>query len=141
MSLGRDGAAGPAPPRAQVPAAVSAGTDGGPPSARRAGRESTRVASPPPPSRRRRPEAFRPAVPPGIRPAHADWRALAARAQYREALASAVDELHGEGWAAGCARLGADDVVLLGDVARLAGDLTRADEAYQSARPRFPSAD
>ncbi len=73
--------------------------------------------------------------------ARADWRGLAARAQYRESLAAAVAELNGGGWTAGCARLGADDLVLLGDVARLAGDLSRADEAYQSARRRFPSAD
>ena len=98
--------------------------------------------APAPPSRRRTPEAFRLAVAPGQSArAHGDWRALAARAQYREALASAVEDLRGEGWAAGCARLGASDVVLLGDVARLAGDLGRADEAYQTARRRFPSAD
>jgi hypothetical protein len=67
----------------------------------------------------------------------ADWRVEAARAQYREALAAAVLE----GWRAECARLGPDDLVLLGDVARLAGDLDRAEEAYRSARRRFPDAD
>ena len=46
-----------------------------------------------------------------------------------------------EGWRAECARLGADDLVLLGDVARLAGDLDRAEEAYRLARRRFPDAD
>jgi FecR protein len=66
-----------------------------------------------------------------------DWRVQAARAEYREALAAAVLE----GWRAECARLGADDLVLLGDVARLAGDLDRAEEAYRSARRRFPEAD
>jgi hypothetical protein len=45
------------------------------------------------------------------------------------------------GWRAECARLGADDLVLLGDVARLAGDLNRAEEAYRAARRRFPAAD
>jgi hypothetical protein len=70
-------------------------------------------------------------------PSGADWRAEAARAQYREALAAAVLE----GWRAECSRLGADDLVLLGDVARLAGDLDRAEEAYRSARRRFPEAD
>jgi ferric-dicitrate binding protein FerR (iron transport regulator) len=74
------------------------------------------------------------AAPPSSAP---DWRAEAARAQYREALASAVVE----GWRAECARLPADDLVLLGDVARLAGDLDRAEEAYRSARRRFPDAD
>jgi transmembrane sensor len=66
-----------------------------------------------------------------------DWRIQAARAEYREALAAAVLE----GWRAECGRLGADDLVLLGDVARLAGDLNRAEEAYRSARRRFPEAD
>jgi FecR protein len=70
-------------------------------------------------------------------PPAADWRVEAARAQYREALAAAVLE----GWRAECARLGPDDLVLLGDVARLAGDLDRAEEAYRSARRRFPEAD
>jgi transmembrane sensor len=67
----------------------------------------------------------------------ADWRIQAARAQYHEALAAAVLE----GWRAECGRLGADDLVLLGDVARLAGDLSRAEEAYRAARRRFPEAD
>jgi hypothetical protein len=67
----------------------------------------------------------------------ADWRVAAARARYHDALAAAVLE----GWRAECARLGPDDLVLLGDVARLAGDLDRADEAYQAARRRFPGAD
>jgi len=70
-------------------------------------------------------------------PGAADWRVEAARAQYRQALAEAVLE----GWRAECARLGADDLVLLGDVARLAGDLDRAEEAYRSARRRFPASD
>jgi hypothetical protein len=70
-------------------------------------------------------------------PTGGDWRIQAARAEYREALAAAVLE----GWRAECARLGADDLVLLGDVARLAGDLDRAEEAYRSARRRFPDAD
>ena len=70
-------------------------------------------------------------------PSAGDWRIQAGRAEYREALAAAVLE----GWRAECARLGADDLVLLGDVARLAGDLNRAEEAYRSARRRFPEAD
>jgi transmembrane sensor len=70
-------------------------------------------------------------------PGSGDWRIQAARAQYHDALAAAVLE----GWRAECARLGADDLVLLGDVARLAGDLNRAEEAYRAARRRFPQAD
>jgi hypothetical protein len=86
------------------------------------------------PARARHPEALAahpvPAMP-------ADWRIAAGRAEYHEALAAAVLE----GWRAECGRLGADDLVLLGDVARLAGDLNRAEEAYRSARRRFPQAD
>lgn len=66
-----------------------------------------------------------------------DWRVAAAHAEYDQALALAVQA----GWRGECARLGADDVVLLGDVARLAGDLPRAEEAYRAARRRFPDAD
>jgi transmembrane sensor len=66
-----------------------------------------------------------------------DWRVAAARAEYPQALAAAVQA----GWHGQCARLGADDLVLLGDVARLAGDLPRAEEAYRAARHRFPGAD
>jgi hypothetical protein len=88
---------------------------------------------PAPHARRVEPVAAHAAPP----PSGADWRAEAARAQYREALAAAVLE----GWRAECSRLGADDLVLLGDVARLAGDLDRAEEAYRSARRRFPESD
>jgi hypothetical protein len=99
-----------------------------------------------PPTRRRSPEAQHPAVAPErprAQPAVArpDWRALATRAQYRDALTAAIAELQGEGWTAGCSRLGVEDVVLLGDVARLAGDLNHADEAYRIARQRFPGTD
>ena len=86
------------------------------------------------PARARHPEALAAhaaAAMPG------DWRIAAGRSQYHEALAAAVLE----GWRAECGRLGADDLVLLGDVARLAGDLNRAEEAYRSARRRFPQAD
>jgi hypothetical protein len=66
-----------------------------------------------------------------------DWRVAADRANYPEALADAVQA----GWRVQCARLGADDLVLLGDVARLAGDMPRAEEAYRAALRRFPGAD
>ncbi|HSY41601.1 MAG TPA: FecR domain-containing protein [Polyangia bacterium] len=86
------------------------------------------------PARARHPEALASHAVPAL---PADWRIQAGRAQYHEALAAAVLE----GWRAECGRLGADDLVLLGDVARLAGDLNRAEEAYRSARRRFPQAD
>jgi len=66
-----------------------------------------------------------------------DWRVAAAHANYPEALASAMQA----GWHGECARLDADDVILLGDVARLAGDLAHAEEAYRAAHRRFPAAD
>jgi hypothetical protein len=70
-------------------------------------------------------------------PGAPDWRIAAGRAEYPQALASALQA----GWSGECARLGADDLVLLGDVARLAGDLPRAEEAYHAARRRFPGVD
>jgi hypothetical protein len=108
--------------------------------------------APPPPAVAPRPPAPEPAAAPG--PAHAsrvhrvelarggapdapDWRVAAARADYPQALAAAMQA----GWRGECARLGASDLVLLGDVARLAGDLPRAEEAYHAARRRFPEVD
>jgi hypothetical protein len=64
------------------------------------------------------------------------WRELAAGGRYREALASL-----GAGFAARCRTLGGEDVVWLGDVARLAGDAERATQAYESALRRFPRQD
>jgi hypothetical protein len=120
-----------APPAAPMPSAASRGPEPGlaPP--------PTEIAPPAehtPAPRARRVEAV--AAHPGA-PINGDWRVQAARAEYHEALAAAVLE----GWRAECARLGSDDLVLLGDVARLAGDLDRAEEAYRSARRRFPAAD
>ena len=42
---------------------------------------------------------------------------------------------------AACGELSAADVMLLGDVARLAGDATRAEQAYGHALARFPKLD
>jgi outer membrane protein assembly factor BamD (BamD/ComL family) len=65
------------------------------------------------------------------------WRALARHAQYRDALALAI----AEGFDNDCNQLRSDDLVLLGDVARLGGDLKRADQAYRAALRRFPDLD
>ena len=62
------------------------------------------------------------------------WRGLARRARYDEALAAAV----AGDFSAACGGLSATDVMLLGDVARLAGDVTRAEQAYGRALARFP---
>ena len=77
------------------------------------------------------------AAPQALARADADWRGQASHGQYREALASALHD----GWRGNCDRLGVEDLMLLGDVARFAGDLPRADEAYAAARRRFPEAD
>jgi transmembrane sensor len=77
------------------------------------------------------------AAPQLVARADSGWRAAAGRSQYRDALAAAI----AEGFSEQCERLGAEDVLLLGDVARFAKDLRRAEEAYQAARRRFPTAD
>jgi hypothetical protein len=63
------------------------------------------------------------------------WRALYARAQFREALAAAERE----GFEENCARLGVEDVVRLGELARLAHDFNRAEFAYRAVIRRFKS--
>jgi len=68
--------------------------------------------------------------------ADAEWRSLEARGRFKEALASAIRD----GFDDGCLRLPADDVVKLGETARLAGDFRRAEYAYQAANRRFTSA-
>jgi hypothetical protein len=65
------------------------------------------------------------------------WQTLAAAGHYQEALAVAERM----GFSRSCRRLGADAVVELGDVARLAQDVPRAEEAYRAARRRFPRTD
>ncbi len=65
------------------------------------------------------------------------WRALARRAQYHQALTLAL----AEGFDRDCDQLRGDDLVLLADVARLGGDLRRADQAYRAALRRFPDLD
>jgi TolA-binding protein len=63
------------------------------------------------------------------------WMDLAHANHYRESLEAAEHT----GFSALCRRLDANDLVLLGDVSRLAGDPTRAEEAYLTARKRFPN--
>jgi hypothetical protein len=73
----------------------------------------------------------------GAGPSLASFRELAAKARYAEALRAAERV----GFASACETLGGDDLVLLGDVARLAGAPARAEEAYRAARRRFPDVD
>lgn len=68
--------------------------------------------------------------------ADAEWRSLEARGRFKDALAAAIRD----GFDDGCLRLPADDVVKLGETARLAGDFRRAEYAYQAVNRRFTSA-
>jgi FecR protein len=61
------------------------------------------------------------------------WRGLALDGHYAAAYEAAL----GVGFEAECERLGADDLSLLGDTARLNGDSRRAEAAYRAARQRF----
>ena len=67
--------------------------------------------------------------------ADAEWRSLENRGRFKEALASAVRD----GFDDGCLRLPAEDVLKLGETARLAGDVKRAEYAYLAVNRRFPS--
>ena len=69
--------------------------------------------------------------------APADWRVLAARGRYHDALRAAVAANFDDQ----CKRLPSDELLLLGDVARLDGDAARASHAYDVALTRFPDAD
>ena len=61
------------------------------------------------------------------------WQALALHGHYSEAFERALDA----GFDSECERVGASDLVLLGDTARLGGDAARARAAYLAARRRF----
>jgi TolA-binding protein len=65
------------------------------------------------------------------------WQALARSGRYQEALSS----VEKAGFGKACRRLGAEDLVQLGDAARLARSPARAEEAYRVARKRFPASD
>ncbi|MES1171917.1 MAG: FecR family protein [Bacteroidota bacterium] len=65
------------------------------------------------------------------------WQALARAGRYQEAL----QVVERTGFARACTRLGAEDLVQLGDAARLARNAGRAEQAYRMARKRFPAAD
>jgi transmembrane sensor len=65
------------------------------------------------------------------------WQSLARSGRYQEALSIAERA----GFDKACHKLGAEDLVQLGDVARLARNAPRAEQAYQMARRRFPRID
>jgi len=61
------------------------------------------------------------------------WRELARDGHYAQAYDAAL----GAGFERQCERAAANDLVLLGDTARLRGDVARARQAYSAARRRF----
>jgi len=65
----------------------------------------------------------------------AEWRRLVAASRYREAVDAAV----AAGFDSQCAAASANDLLSLGDAARLTGDAAHADIAYRVLRRRFPS--
>lgn len=65
--------------------------------------------------------------------AEEDWQSLARAGRFKPALAAA----EALGFSSLCTSLSADQVLELGNVARLAGNPSRASEAYLSARQRF----
>lgn len=85
------------------------------------------VAAPTPPESVLRPPAT----------TNKDWRSLALAGKYSEAFASAENE----GFQALCQRVAAEDVSLLGDVARYAGRANRARAAFRAVRSRFPKSE
>jgi transmembrane sensor len=75
----------------------------------------------------------------GASPASASrsWQALARAGRYQEALRT----VERSGFNRACGRLGPEDLVQLGDAARLARNPARAERAYRMARRRFPAID
>ena len=65
-----------------------------------------------------------------------EWRALEAQHQFKAAFAAAQED-----WGGKCQRLGADDLIKLGNIARFAGKFAHAEEAYRAAHVRFPAAE
>jgi hypothetical protein len=94
-------------------------------------------ATPPPRATRLASRSAEPLLQPAAATPPSRWRELASGTRYAEALRAAEKA----GFGQSCETLGADDLVLLGDVARLAGDAERAEQAYRAARRRFPAVD
>jgi hypothetical protein len=92
-------------------------------------------ASPAPPAAV--PASEPPRAAPQAREASTSWRQLAGAQDYRGALDAALRR----GFDGECRRSSPADLLLLGDVARLAGDPEHAMQAYASARKRRDGAD
>ena len=85
----------------------------------------------------RPPAAIEPEALPRARAGSPAWRQLASAQRYREALAAAERG----GFANECRRRDASDLLILGDVARLAESPARAVQAYEAARAKRAAAD
>lgn len=97
-------------------------------------------AAAPHPSEAPRPPALpaRPALSaPAAAGAPRTWQIMAHAGRYDEAL-KMVERL---GFERACRRLAADDLIQLGDAARLARSPARAETAYRTAHRRFPNSD
>lgn len=77
-------------------------------------------------------------VPTKLALADAEWRGLEARGKFKQALDSALRDAD---WNESCQRLGSEDVLKLGDLARTGGRPDLAETAYRAANRRFPQAD
>jgi TolA-binding protein len=70
--------------------------------------------------------------------ADAEWRELEAHGKFKQALESALRDAD---WNESCQRLGSEDVLKLGDLARIERRPDLAETAYRAANRRFPQAD
>ena len=70
-------------------------------------------------------------------PEPASWQRLAQSGKYADAL----DAVERAGFAAECQRASGQDLLLLGDTARLGGRVGRAEAAYLAARKKLPGGD
>jgi transmembrane sensor len=99
------------------------------------------AAEPPPPSAPREPAAAgRPALSGNAGTAAGalrTWQTLARAGRYQDALTM----VERSGFERACRRLGAEDLIQLGDAARLARSPARAEAAYRTAHRRFPGSD
>jgi transmembrane sensor len=77
-------------------------------------------------------------APPKLAMADAEWRGLEARGKFKDALASVLRDAD---WDESCQRLGSEDLLKLGDLARTGGRPDLAETAYRAANHRFEQAD
>jgi TolA-binding protein len=79
-------------------------------------------------------EAAAPALARSVAAPAVTWQSLASAGKFREAVAAAERS----GFEQECARASGQDLLMLGDAARLAGAAARAEQAYTAARGKLP---